>query len=99
MSHVELLLNIDVDDLETATRFYTEALTLRVGRRFGSAAVELLGGSSPIYLLHKAAGSLPFQGAGSGRSYPARHWTPVHFDVRLVAQRGRGEAGEAGRGR
>jgi lactoylglutathione lyase len=80
MSQVELLVNIDVDNLEAATRFYTEALTLRVGRRFGDAAVELLGGSSPIYLLRKSAGSFPFKEALAGRSYD-RHWTPVHIDV------------------
>ena len=35
-----MLVNIDVDDLERATRFYTQALGLRVGRRFGAAAIE-----------------------------------------------------------
>jgi lactoylglutathione lyase len=80
MSNVELLVNIDVDNLDAATRFYTEALALHVGRRFGNAAVELLGGSSPIYLLRKAAGSPPFKEAPTGRSFD-RHWTPVHFDV------------------
>jgi catechol 2,3-dioxygenase-like lactoylglutathione lyase family enzyme len=34
--------NIDVDDLEKAVRFYTAALELHVGRRFGAGAVELL---------------------------------------------------------
>jgi lactoylglutathione lyase len=42
--------------------------------------VELLGGSSPIYLLRKAAGSAPFEEAPVRRSYQ-RHWTPVHIDV------------------
>jgi lactoylglutathione lyase len=72
--------NIDVDDLEAASRFYTEALALRVGRRFGKAAIELLGASSPVYLLHKEAGSSPFREAPVRRVYD-RHWTPVHFDV------------------
>jgi catechol 2,3-dioxygenase-like lactoylglutathione lyase family enzyme len=31
-----LLVNIDVDDLEKAVRFYTAALELHVGRRFGA---------------------------------------------------------------
>ncbi|WP_414720648.1 VOC family protein, partial [Streptomyces sp.] len=30
-----LLINIDVDDLDRATAFYTAALPLRLGRRFG----------------------------------------------------------------
>jgi predicted enzyme related to lactoylglutathione lyase len=75
---VDLLVNIDVDDLDRAVAFYTTALPLRVGRRFGGGGVELLGGSSPIYLLVKAAGS---KGApGAARSY-GRHWTPVHLDI------------------
>ena len=32
----DLLVNIDVDDLESATRFYCEGLGLHVGQRFGS---------------------------------------------------------------
>jgi predicted enzyme related to lactoylglutathione lyase len=74
---MNLLVNIDVDDLEKGTRFYREALGLRVGRRF-EGAVELLGGDAPIYLLTKAAGTKAFP-KGSMRSYE-RHWTPVHLD-------------------
>jgi lactoylglutathione lyase len=80
MAPIALLVNIDVDDLAAATRFYTEALGLRVGRRFGAAGVELLGASSPIYLLVKEAGSLPFPRASAGREY-GRHWTAVHLDI------------------
>lgn len=75
----KLLLNLDVDDVEGAIRFYTEALELRVGRRFDDGFVELLGAQVPIYLLAKAAGSPPFTGAALGRDY-GRHWTPLHFD-------------------
>jgi predicted enzyme related to lactoylglutathione lyase len=75
---LELLVNIDVDDLERATVFYTIALPLRVGRRFGDAGIELLGASSPIYLLAKEAGS---EGAPGARRSFGRHWTPVHIDV------------------
>lgn len=76
----DLLVNIDVDDLPRATAFYTAALPLRVGRRFGDDGVELLGASSPIYLLVKPAGS---EGAtGSRRGY-GRHWTPVHLDLAI----------------
>ena len=75
----DFVVNIDVDDVERGTAFYGEALGLRVGRRFGGAVVELVGGPAPIYLLAKAAGSMPFSGAHSPRDY-TRHWTPVHLD-------------------
>jgi catechol 2,3-dioxygenase-like lactoylglutathione lyase family enzyme len=74
-----LLVNIDVDDLDRGIRFYTGALGLRIGRRFGAAAVELLGAEVPIYLLVKRAGTTPFAGGRWGRDY-RRHWTPVHLD-------------------
>ncbi|MFO1049039.1 MAG: VOC family protein [Geminicoccaceae bacterium] len=78
MTIVSLLINIDVDDLERGVSFYTNALGLTIGRRFGGAGVELLGAEAPIYLLAKAGGS---EGVpGSRRSY-ARHWTPVHLDI------------------
>lgn len=73
-----LLVNIDVPDLDAATRFYTEAFALRVGRRFAEPWIELLGGSAAIYLLQKKPGSATAAGA-PGRAY-ARHWTPVHLD-------------------
>jgi predicted enzyme related to lactoylglutathione lyase len=76
---MELLVNVDVDDLERAARFYTAAFDLRVGRRFGADAVELLGASSTIYLLAKAAGTCPHAGSAARRDY-ARHWTPLHLD-------------------
>jgi predicted enzyme related to lactoylglutathione lyase len=75
----QLLVNLDVDDIEQAVRFYTEGLLLRVGRRFDDGFVELLGAEVPIYLLSKAAGDRPFGGATHGRDY-SRHWTPVHLD-------------------
>jgi len=74
---MNLLVNIDVDDLERATRFYCAALDLSVGRRL-VGGVELLGSGAPIYLLPKATGTQPFSG-GLRRDY-ARHWTPVHLD-------------------
>ncbi|MCK1734896.1 VOC family protein [Bradyrhizobium sp. 138] len=72
------LLNIDVPDVAQATTFYTEAFGLTVGRRFGTAFVELLGWPAPVYLLTKQAGTL---GAGADRRRYERHWTPVHIDV------------------
>jgi predicted enzyme related to lactoylglutathione lyase len=73
------LINIDVDDLERAVAFYTAALGLRIGRRFGRAAAELLGAGSPIYLLRKPAGSPAGPATDERRRY-GRHWTPVHLD-------------------
>jgi lactoylglutathione lyase len=73
-----LLVNVDVDDLDRAVRFYVAALDLRVGRRF-DGVVELLGAEAPIYFLVAAEGTSPFDGAPVMRSYE-RHWTPVHLD-------------------
>jgi catechol 2,3-dioxygenase-like lactoylglutathione lyase family enzyme len=74
-----ILINLDVDDIERAVRFYTDGLGLRVGRRFDAGFVELLGAEAPIYLLEKSAGSAPFTGARTQRTYE-RHWTPFHLD-------------------
>jgi predicted enzyme related to lactoylglutathione lyase len=74
-----LLANIDVDDLTRAIEFYCSALELRVGRRFGQSGVELLGASSPIYLLQKAPGTLASSSSSQKRNY-GRHWTSVHLD-------------------
>jgi predicted enzyme related to lactoylglutathione lyase len=78
---VKLLVNIDVEDVERATRFYCEALGLRVGRRF-DGSIELLGLEAPIYLLEKAKGTETFSG-GVRRDY-VRHWTPVHLDFAVT---------------
>jgi predicted enzyme related to lactoylglutathione lyase len=75
---VQFLVNLDVDDLGKAIAFYAAAFDLRVGRRFGHAAVEMLGGTAPIYLLAAKPGSLA-NTAGDVRKYE-RHWTPVHLD-------------------
>jgi catechol 2,3-dioxygenase-like lactoylglutathione lyase family enzyme len=77
---LDLLVNIDVSDLDPAVRFYTTAFDLKVSRRFGADGVELSGGSAPIYLLVKAAGSAASPRTDQVRDY-RRHWTPVHLDV------------------
>lgn len=77
---MQLLVNIDVDDIERAVAFYTAAFGLRIGRRFGGDAVELLGASAPLYLLAKAAGSAASPATAQTRDY-GRHWTPVHLDI------------------
>ena len=73
------LINIDVDDLDRATAFYMPLLDLKIGRRFGDGAVELVGGAVPFYLLVKEAGTAASLASGERRRY-ARHWTPVHLD-------------------
>lgn len=80
-----LLINIDVDDLEGAVAFYTQALDLRRGRTlFDGTVVELTGASSAIYLLLKPAGTPAARGTRQRRRY-RRHWTPVHLDF-VVAE-------------
>lgn len=76
----QLLVNIDVPDLAAAVAFYTGAFGFAVGRRFGDAAVELLGAGVPVYLLQKAAGTAAASTTSMTRDY-ARHWTPVHLDI------------------
>jgi predicted enzyme related to lactoylglutathione lyase len=75
---MNLLINLDVDDLNKAITFYTTAFDLKVGRHFGDWA-ELVGGTSPIYLLPKAAGTSVATSTLQSRNY-ARHWTPLHLD-------------------
>lgn len=77
---MNLLVNIDVADLDLAVQFYTTAFDLKVSRRFGVDGVELLGASSPIYLLRKSAGTHAAPGLSHVRDY-GRHWTPVHLDI------------------
>lgn len=75
---MKLLVNIDVADLASAVAFYTAAFGLTPARRFGDAVLELTGAQVPVYLLHKAAGTLGAD--ASARDY-SRHWTPIHCDV------------------
>ena len=75
---MNLLVNIDVPDLEKATAFYCDGLGLRVGRQFDGWR-ELVGGSSPIYLLPKEPGTKISPVKAEVRDY-GRHWTPVHLD-------------------
>jgi predicted enzyme related to lactoylglutathione lyase len=75
----DLLVNVDVEDLEGAIRFYTGGLGLHLGRRLGPDVAELRGGPCPVYLIRHAPGSRPFGDAAAPRDY-RRHWTPVHLD-------------------
>ena len=75
---MKLLVNVDVADLDRATRFYCDGLGLYVGRRF-EGWVELLGACAPIYLLPKSAGT-PVSPRSEERRHYGRHWTAVHLD-------------------
>ena len=75
----DLLINIDVPDIEAGIAFYTAALGLEVGRRFGADFVELIGRDAPIYLLRKDEGTPIGPAGGDARRY-ARHWSPIHPD-------------------
>lgn len=77
---IQLLINIDVDDIAAAERFYCAAFQLHVGRRFGDGALELLGAGAKIYLLAKEGGT-PATAAGESKRSYARHWTPIHLDL------------------
>jgi predicted enzyme related to lactoylglutathione lyase len=77
---MNLLVNLDVDDLERAIAFYSDALGLRLERRlFKGMVAEMGGASSKIYLLTHPTGSRASLGTSSVRTYD-RHWTPVHLD-------------------
>jgi predicted enzyme related to lactoylglutathione lyase len=76
---MDLLVNIDVDDLEKAVRFYGTAFGLRIGRRFGAFGAEMLGSPVPIYLLVRKAGTPAAATTSKVRNYE-RHWTPAHLD-------------------
>ena len=77
---MNLLINIDVDDVAAAERFYTTAFDLKVGRRLGREVVEVLGAAAPIYLIQAPTGTAPTPEVARRRDY-ARHWTPVHLDI------------------
>ncbi|MFD4837215.1 GNAT family N-acetyltransferase [Achromobacter sp. NPDC058515] len=77
---MRILVNIDVPDLEHAIDFYQRAFGLKLQRRLGPQAAEMLGAQAPIYLLEKAAGTPAAGATRQPRDY-ARHWTPVHLDV------------------
>lgn len=76
---MDVLVNLDVDDLEKAVRFYSAAFDLKVGRRFGAHGAEMLGANAPLYLLAKPAGTQATPYSPAARGYE-RHWTPVHLD-------------------
>lgn len=77
---MNVLVNIDVPELDSAVRFYCDGLGFEPARRFGDDGVELRAGAVHVYLLKKPAGSRPVPPGDTARHYD-RHWTPVHLDV------------------
>jgi lactoylglutathione lyase len=73
------ILNIDVPNIEAGVAFYTAAFGLKMGRRFDSHFVELLGAETTVYLLEKRAGAPIGPAGGDVRRYE-RHWSPIHAD-------------------
>lgn len=72
---MELLVNIDVDNVDSAIQFYERAVGLRLGRRlFEGTVAEMRGATSPLYLMTKQAGSSPSARTAQLRDYQ-RHWT------------------------
>jgi predicted enzyme related to lactoylglutathione lyase len=79
------MVNIDVERLDAAIRFYEQGLGLRVKRRlFGGTVAELSGAAVPIFLLQKPAGTPIGNGSTELRNY-RRHWTAVHLDLVVAA--------------
>lgn len=76
---MDVLINIDVNDLAAAERFYSHTFGLKPSRRLGDTIVELVGSTSSIFLLQKEAGSPISPQAAEQRRFD-RHWTPVHLD-------------------
>jgi predicted enzyme related to lactoylglutathione lyase len=80
---MQLMINIDVPELQSAVSFYTQALGLCAVRRVDDAIAELEGGPCTLFLLAKPEGSPATLSGGASappRSY-TRHWTPVHLDI------------------
>ena len=76
---MKTIINIDVPSLAPAIAFYSNALGLSLNRVIDADVAELVGASSIVYLLAKAAGSPASNIAPDQRRY-SRHWTPVHID-------------------
>ncbi len=76
-----VIANVDVDDVERAVAFYSEALGFVFKRwLFDGSVAEMSAGPFLLYLLDAPAHSIAVSGTEIRRDY-ARHWTPVHLDV------------------
>lgn len=72
-------ISIDVPDLGSAVRFYTEALGFKIKREPTQSMAVLQTMNIDVYLLSKAGGTHPCNDLEVQRGY-SRHWTPVHLD-------------------
>lgn len=80
---MRIVVNIDVDDLEKAIKFYAAAFDLRLGRRlFNGSVAEMVGATSTIHLLANPCKTVAIPNAALLREYE-RHWTPVHLDFEV----------------
>lgn len=77
---MNLLINIDVPDLDSAVDFYSNTFGLKLNRMLDDDVAELTGAPSTIYLLKNDEGSTCSTYSTETRHYK-RHWTPIHFDV------------------
>lgn len=77
---MNVIINIDVPEMDSAVRFYTRALGLTHTRTLDDDTAELAGASAVFYLLLKRDGTEAVKAAAIPRNYQ-RHWTPVHFDL------------------
>jgi predicted enzyme related to lactoylglutathione lyase len=73
----QVSVSIDVDDIEQAVSFYTDALECGAKSVYSDQWVVLQCGGLDIHLLKKEVGTL---GAGGEQRHFGRHWTPVHLD-------------------
>lgn len=69
--------SIDVNNVQVAIDFYSNALSCEVKTRYSENWVVVSSGALDIHLQHKEAGTL---GAGDEKRHYTRHWTPVHLD-------------------
>lgn len=98
-------ISIDVPDLISAVRFYTEALGLKIKKEPTKNMAILQTQNLDIYLLEKADGTHASSTSKAQRTYE-RHWTPVHLDFivsdlrsaldRVVAAGAKHEGGDKG---
>lgn len=79
---LSVTVSIDVPELETGVRFYTEAFGLSKVAEPYPGVVVLGAGAVTITLLEKREGSKPSAEAADVRRYD-RHWTPVHLDFHV----------------
>lgn len=71
--------SIDVPELGSAVRFYTEGLGLKIKREQTEGMAILQTMNLDVYLLKKANGTQACGKSEVWRTY-SRHWTPVHLD-------------------